>query len=141
MFHVPEKHRITRGPGASNFTFGNNGAFVLPPLIGNRALYIIASDGMGWEHVSVHAYEGKRTRTPTWDEMCYVKDSFWDAEDVVMQLHPRKSQYVNNHPHVLHLWRPTEATIPEPDSILVGVRGDFMGMALGIDETRRRTIA
>jgi len=122
MFHVPEKYRMSKGPYGSDFTFGNNGAFVLPPKVGNRVLYIIASDGMGWEHVSIHAYEGKKTRTPTWAEMCYVKDLFWDGEDVVMQLHPKKSEYVNNHPDVLHLWRPTEAVIPTPPSILVGFK-------------------
>lgn len=52
--------------------------------------------------------------------MCQVKDVCWDDEDVVMQLHPRRSQYVNMHPHTLHLWRPLEASIPEPPSILVG---------------------
>lgn len=113
---------MRNGPYGGDFTFGNNGAFVLPPKIGKRQLYIIASDGMGWEHVSVHAYEGKKTRTPTWDEMCHVKNLFWDAEDVVMQLHPRRSEYVNNHQHVLHLWRPTEQAIPEPPSILVGLK-------------------
>jgi len=54
--------------------------------------------------------------------MAYVKDLCWDDEDVVMQLHPRKSEYVNNHPHVLHLWRPRHEMIPTPPSILVGVR-------------------
>jgi hypothetical protein len=53
--------------------------------------------------------------------MAYVKDLCWDAEDVVMQLHPRKSEYVNNHPHVLHLWRPVDVEIPTPPSIFVGV--------------------
>jgi hypothetical protein len=54
--------------------------------------------------------------------MCYVKRLCWDAEDVVMQLHPRESEYVNQHPHTLHLWRPIDAVIPEPPSIFVGVR-------------------
>ena len=99
-------------------------------------MVLIASDGSepdipdewrGWEHVSVHAFRDAarefnvKMRTPTWREMAYVKDLCWDGEDVVMQLHPRKSEYVNNHPHVLHLWRPTHATIPTPPSILVGV--------------------
>jgi hypothetical protein len=60
-------------------------------------------------------------RTPTWREMSYVKDLCWDGEDVVMQLHPKRSEYVNNHPHVLHLWRPVDAEIPTPPSIFVGV--------------------
>jgi hypothetical protein len=51
--------------------------------------------------------------------MCHAKDQCWDAEDVVMQLHPAKSQYVNHHPHVLHLWRPLKETIPIPDKGMV----------------------
>jgi hypothetical protein len=103
-FHVPEQRRLKTGQLASDESYGNNGAFGLPPLLANRRLYVIASDGMGWEHVSVHAYQGAKTRIPSWEEMCYVKAIFWDAEDVVMQLHPRESEYVNNHAAVLHLW-------------------------------------
>lgn len=109
------------GPLASDASYGNNGAFILPPLHANRVLAVIASDGMKWEHVSVCAREsGKKARIPTWEEMCHVKSIFWDANDVVMQLHPRESEYVNYHASVLHLWRPTGATIPEPPHILVG---------------------
>jgi hypothetical protein len=52
--------------------------------------------------------------------MNYVKRICWDGEDVVMQLHPRESEYVNCHPHVLHLWRHRTREIPTPPSILVG---------------------
>jgi len=126
MFNVPEANRITGGPLGSDANAGNNGAFSVPPerealAPGIRTrLFIIASDGRGWEHVSVHAHEGRRSRTPTWDEMCLVKDLFWDPEDMVMQLHPRRSQYVNDHPHTLHLWRPIGRAIPEPIAMLVG---------------------
>lgn len=98
----------------------------------------------GWEHVSVHAYRGgdlkhyvhhsflegalpyttgrkeHQTRTPTWKEMTYVKRLCWDAEDVAIQYHPRESEYVNCHPHVLHLWRTTTQAIPTPPSMCVG---------------------
>jgi len=90
-------------------------------------LHIIASNGLGWEHVSVHSCTGQalgkhKVRTPNWREMCQAKDYFWEDEDVVMQLHPKRSEYVNCHPHVLHLWRPTNAEIPTPPSILVGIK-------------------
>ncbi len=120
MFHVPECYRFFTGLLASDSADGNNGAFLLPDP--KRRLWVIASDGMGWEHVSVHAEQGARTRTPSWDEMCRVKDAFWDAEDVVIQFHPRHSQYVNNHPHALHLWRPIGVELPEPPSICVGTQ-------------------
>lgn len=55
MFHVPEKYRIVTGRSGSNASYGNNGAFqVESSRNGNRVLLIIASDGMGWEHVSIH---------------------------------------------------------------------------------------
>jgi hypothetical protein len=62
---------------------------------------------------------GKRSRIPTWKEMAYVKDALWDDEDVVVQYHPRKSEYVNVHPHVLHLWHPRHLVLPTPPAILV----------------------
>lgn len=133
MFHVPNQYRITRGLQASTPAFGNNGAFTFPNKGGatrrrvstrkSRELFVIASDGMGWEHVSVHVWDGEKEalRLPMWDEMCYVKDLFWDAEDVVIQYHPRKSEYVKTHPFVLHLWRPVDQAIPTPPPILVGI--------------------
>lgn len=131
MFHVPEQYRIVTGPQASHAAFGNNGAFRIPNKSGavkrvrngkERELFVIASDGALWEHVSVHVYdsESKKFFLPLWDEMCFIKDLFWDEEDVVMQLHPKKSEYVNNHAYVLHLWRPVSKEIPTPPAILVG---------------------
>lgn len=116
-FHVPARYRLTHGPYASNAGDGNNGMFIFNgPL--NRELRALASDGMGWEHVSVSMPK----TTPNWIEMCFVKDLFWDDEDVVMQLHPRRSDYVNFHQHCLHLWRPNDGitAIPLPPFILVG---------------------
>ena len=52
--------------------------------------------------------------------MAYVKRICWDAEDVVVQFHPRESEYVNCHPNVLHLWRYKAAEFPTPPAILVG---------------------
>ena len=86
---------------------------------------VIACDGVlgGWDHVSVHARFIKdsklQMRCPTWDEMCYLKDLFFEDEECVMQLHPSKSNYVNNHPYVLHLWRPLTETIPTPPNLFV----------------------
>ena len=37
---------------------------------------------------------------PTWEEMCFIKNIFWEEEESAMQLHPPKSDYVNNHPSV-----------------------------------------
>lgn len=75
-------------------------------------LKIIFSNGMhdhDWEHVSVSC----RNRPPNWKEMCFVKDLFWSDEDTVVQYHPRKRDYINNHDFVLHMWRaPEEFPMP-----------------------------
>ena len=131
MFHAPENYRITRHPVPrmnSDASYGNNGCFWIR-LSGEVLAWIIVSDGEGWEHVSVHISDEKlgknkngtvKERTPTWSEMCKIKDIFWDEEDCVIQYHPPKSTYVNNHNFTLHLWKPTNVVLPMPDSILVG---------------------
>lgn len=89
-------------------------------------LIVIATDGddgllnSGWEHVSVHGETARGIFTPTWSQMCYIKDLFWDEEDCVVQFHPPKSQYVNHHKNCLHLWRKTNENWPTPPKILIG---------------------
>ncbi len=58
----------------------------------------------GMEHVSIEAIS---RRLPTWNEMCEVKDIFWNDEEEVVQIHPKKSEYVNI-TEALHLWRPID---------------------------------
>ncbi|MFA5217151.1 hypothetical protein [Sulfuricurvum sp.] len=112
-----ENFRIHDGELGSDKRFGMCGAFKIP-FEGNT-ICIIATDGKGfipqWEHVSVSL----TNRCPNWKEMCFVKDLFWGEEEVVMQLHPAKSEYINQHPHCLHLWRPVKEHIPKPPSIFV----------------------
>ena len=93
---------------------GNNGCFTIESPEPGWVLIIIASDQGSWEHVSVHASNHHRVRTPSWKEMCFVKDLFWTEEEVVMQLHPAKSEYVDVHKNTLHLWRPIGQDIPLP---------------------------
>ena len=116
-FHVPNKYRLRSksNPYGSDDTIGNQGAFQIPYQSFN--LNIIAADGEGWEHVSVSL----SNRCPNWKEMCFIKDLFWDEEDLVIQYHPPKSQYINNYINCLHLWKPINFEIPLPPSILVGL--------------------
>lgn len=125
MFKVPEKLRVTSGAMKSSEADGNNGVFHV--RFGPMAFaYCIASDGgfeeEEWEHVSVTMHDKGKTRPATWDEMCTIKDKFWDKEDTVIQYHPAESEYVNNHPHCLHMWRPVGKEIPKPPSIYVGIK-------------------
>lgn len=118
MFKVPEQYREKLGPLASDSSAGNNGSFKIP-LKGKQFLSCIASDGLDWDHVSVCFYNGKERDIPLWDHMCKVKDLFWEEEDVVIQLHPKKSNYVNINPYVLHLWKPQNIELPMPLEIMV----------------------
>jgi hypothetical protein len=127
MFHVPNQFRVRKGSFGSDDSIGNYGLFFIP----NRAaktrglstreygavpLKVIASEGEGWEHVSVSL----PTRCPTWEEMSFIKSLFWDDVDCVVQFHPPSSEHVNNHAFCLHLWRPIGYQIQTPPSILVG---------------------
>jgi hypothetical protein len=76
---------------------------------GVTLLYIFSYGG-GWEHVSVST----KKRCPTWSEMCFVKDFFFNDDECVMQLYPAKDNYVNNHKNCLHIWKPVEKEIPIP---------------------------
>ena len=114
-----ERGRVRTGPYGSDpgDTFG---AFFIDGPCGRR-LKIVASSGdisvgVDWEHVSVSL----DNRCPNWPEMCFVKSLFWDDEETVMQLHPPKSKWINNHPYCLHMWRPLNQEIPLPPDITVG---------------------
>jgi hypothetical protein len=117
-FKVPNQYRVRTGQIASDDSWGNNGYFRIPIVRNNRPLTVIASDGLDWNHVSVSLPD----RTPTWMEMCKVKSLFWDDDDAVMQLHPPRSQWVNNHNFCLHLWEPIGIEIPLPPDYLVGYK-------------------
>lgn len=115
---------------ASTPADGANGIFVVPlsKTLHNveRIAICMVSDGndeVPWEHVSVRISERRgsscHNATPTWDEMCAVKDVFWNKDEVCLQLHPAEENYINCHPHVLHLWKPLNAEIPLPPLIAV----------------------
>ena len=96
--HLKE-FRIREGPFGSDESYGMDGAFYVPVPVTGRNLMVVASVGGGWEHVSVSLPE----RCPTWEEMYFVKDLFWNEDEVVMQLHPAKAENINMHPYCLHI--------------------------------------
>lgn len=81
--------------------YGMRAGYIKMPT-GVQASIVAGNNEEGWEHVSI---ELRSRRLPTWEEMCYIKSLFWDDEEEVVQIHPRKSNYVN-HTEALHLWRP-----------------------------------
>ena len=84
------------------------------PFAGTK-LRVIASDGLGWDHVSVSLSH----RCPTWEEMAFVKSLFFKDDEAAMELHVPVADHKNVHRFCLHLWRPQECEIPRPPSIMV----------------------
>lgn len=85
-----------------------------------KFLHFIFSYQMGWEHLSVST----PSKCPTWEQMCRMKDIFWNKDECCVEYHPKEEDYVNNHPYCLHIWRPTEEVIPTPPTLLVGFRNE-----------------
>lgn len=113
----PEKYRNAGTPGGP-------GRFHIPMRVRQAKywLVVIISDDFGWEHASVTVKKfnlKEMERTPTWSEMCFVKDLVWTKQQCVLQFHPPESEYVNNHEYCLHLWRSEDGNFETPPKFLV----------------------
>lgn len=115
-----EKARIRTGRFASSEKDGFNGFFEL--FVNGEQLRVIASDGFGWQHVSV-SKAGRPDKVPNWDQMNRIKDLFWTKDEWACQFHPAQCEYINNHPGCLHLWRLTRERLPTPPAELTGLKG------------------
>ncbi len=95
------------------------GFFIMSsPCCNHTLLRIQSSDGKGWDHVSIST---NKKRMPNWEEMCFVKDLFFDEEETVIQFHPKKTEYINQCENCLHLWRMQGVQHELPPSFLVGI--------------------
>jgi hypothetical protein len=97
-----------------------NGLFLLEfgnsnTLRGISSLKVIASVGGGWDHVSVSL----EYRCPTWAEMQFIAELFFKPDECAMQLHVPAKDHINQHPFVLHWWRPRLKLIPLPPKSFV----------------------
>ena len=93
------------------------GVFDVPNLHTRTCLMVVASTGLGWDHVSVSL----ANRCPNWEEMERVKRLFFEDDETAMQLHVPPSDHRCLHPYTLHLWRPNDGPeIPRPPNELVG---------------------
>jgi hypothetical protein len=101
--------------------------FHLSFIITDRMYCIVASWGMGWDHVSLHTQrtvivDGEEkivTILPLWDDMCIVREIFFHPDEWVMQLHPPIDKNISVHNDTLHLWRPQRKPIPKPPKEMV----------------------
>lgn len=57
--------------------------------------------------------------TPTWAEMCFAKQTFFEPDECVIQYHPPQDQYVNIDRGCLHLWKRQEEAFPMPPLVMV----------------------
>ncbi len=109
-----EKQKIAM---SGSFRRSLGGVFEIP-LNQNEMAFVVADNGLNdpeWEHVSISL----ETRCLTWDEMCMIKDLFFEEDEAVIQIHPAKKNYVNLHNFCLHLWKPKTQKLPLPPSYLV----------------------
>jgi len=99
--------------GGEGDDFG--GCFKVKSAIDNGELRIIASSGLGWDHVSV----SRANRCPNWPEMEQVRRLFFADHECAMQLHVPVEDHISVHPNCLHIWRPHDVEIPRPPSMMV----------------------
>lgn len=96
-------------------SFGNesNGKFIIPT---KGAVYqVIASTGLGWDHVSVSVIRpNNQLRIASFEELEMIRSMFFLKDETVIEFHPRKQDYVNQNEFVLHLWRPNQEILPIP---------------------------
>lgn len=76
--------------------------------------------GAGWDHVSVSPQ--KKKYTPSWDDMCAIKEVFFKDDEAVIQIHPPKDEYICNVSNCLHLWRANDKEMVLPPSFMVGLK-------------------
>lgn len=78
----------------------------------------IEADGNRWIHVSV----SHKRRMPRWQELALLKDWLIGEERNVVQVMPRRSQWVNLHENCLHMFAPVDPSdYPLPDFARGGV--------------------
>ncbi len=121
---------ILKTPRLQIVTTGADGGMGYAHLISSKKPHpavVVFSNGGGWDHVSVSF----SNRTPTWEEMVEIKKLFFLPDEVAFELHPIESEYVNNMPYCLHIWRNQQRPIPTPPSWMVGAkRGQTMQQAI-----------
>lgn len=108
---------LQRNIGAEHIRRSLYGNFLIP-LNDTETALVIADNGLGdpeWEHVSASL----KNRCLTWEEMCIIKELFFHENETVIQIHPAKKDYVNNHPYCLHLWRSKTKVLPLSPSNIV----------------------
>ena len=119
MVLMKDFEEILKSPRISNPEMGMDGfrgIISMPTWVGS----VICTKGGGWFHTSVSPFN-KRIM-PSYEDLCMIKDIFWNEEEDVIHVFPKKSQYVNNVTNCLHLWECYYKDMVLPPSCFVGIR-------------------
>jgi len=111
---APAAYRAMGVEDSTKLDPARNGCFVIS-CEDREELRIVASVGGGWDHVSVSLEH----RCPTWAEMQFIAELFFKLDEYAMQLHLPAKDHINQHPFVLHWWRPRLMRIPLPPKFMV----------------------
>lgn len=82
---------------------------------------VLVSQVFGWEHFSAVAIAkdkfGLYLRIPNPDEMDMLREKFFNEDEMTIEVHPKKDDYVNINPYALHLWRRYDTELPTPPQV------------------------
>ncbi len=132
MFKAQEKYRVRKGKLASDASFGNNGVFFIPAgteavpdenkVLVHSPYFILCvlSDQRDWEHIAVAIHTIGPPRAPVKEEVEAVRNMFWGKDDTVVQF-TTSSNFKDDNPHTVHLWRNPLMDIPVPPAELFGL--------------------
>lgn len=118
-FRVTDRARLAWNGGWAGDSM--SGVFMIPSPIDRQTLRVIATNGDGWDHVSV----SRGNRCPNWPEMEHIAALFFKDDERAMQLHVPRTEHLSLHPYCLHWWRPHDVEIPRPPSNMVAVPGSI----------------
>lgn len=82
---------------------------------GFREINVVVSTEGGWDLVSVMT----RGSSPTWDEMCLVREIFFRDDETAIQYSVPKPERISTHKFALHWWRPHTLELPRPPRELI----------------------
>lgn len=68
-----------------------------------------------WEHIMLNLEPHKRCAS--YEEMSALKEKFWRKNEVAIQVHPKKANYINIKQYALHLWR-NKDIVPQAEARL-----------------------
>lgn len=68
---------------------------------------------LNWWHQQLKVF-------PTWDEMCAIKDIFFNDDEAIIEIHPSDEYKIYEKDYTIDLWKPLNKELPLPNPDLVG---------------------